>query len=268
MSKNPFHHLVYNFKRDDSMGYRIFSNLNIPDDPRDNWGMDCVNPSWINDVHNTHVGDRCFIFGTGPSLIDQLPLLQDMDNEYTITCNRVNKWKDRPFKPWLHCVTEPGPLVVWGAAVGTAYDVPDAVNRVACCWSTVYAKDWNWLPKAPDDIQLRWQGSFGMGDYLPPIPTAWASPLTISQLALWMGFSEIYFLGNDLTQMGQAWDREQGTTKFPRNIRSIMECAERLNRDIWRNGRRCFDCTPGGRMSREGAMDYKPLEEVLGVHVS
>ena len=79
MIKNPFRHLVYDFKRDDSMGYRIFSNLNIPDDPRDNWGMDYVSPSWINDVHNTHVGDRCFIFGTGPSLIDQLPLLQDMD---------------------------------------------------------------------------------------------------------------------------------------------------------------------------------------------
>lgn len=261
--KNPFRHLVYNFERDDTMGYRIFSNQNLPDESEDNWGMQLMQPDWIDQVHNTHVGERCFIFGTGPSLIDQLPLLQNMNDEYTFTCNRVNKWKERPFKPWLHCVTEPGPLLVWGAAVGSAYDVPDAVNRVACCWSTVYAKGWNWLPKAPDDIQVRWQGAWGMGDYLPPIPTAWASPLTISQLALWMGFTELYILGTDLTQMGQAWDREQGTTKFPRNIRSIVECADRLNRDVWRNGRKIYDCCPVGRMQQEGVMPYMDLAEVV-----
>jgi hypothetical protein len=103
----------------------------------------------------------------------------------------------------------------------------------------------------------------GMGDYLPPIPSAWASPLTIAQLALWMGFTELYVLGCDITQQGQAWDREKGTTKFPRNIRSIVECADRMRSQIWLNGREIYDCTPGGRLSREGVLPYKDLAEVL-----
>ena len=261
---NPFKHRVASLEERKDMGIRIFSNLNLPDDPATNWGMeDLGDLPWLDEVHNTMKGQMCFLIGTGPSLIDQLPLLKYLNNEYTFTCNRLNKWKERPFSPWLHCVTEPNPLVAWGAGVGPLYEVKDAVNWVACCWSRVTAKGWNWLPKAPDDVQVRWQGTFGMDDHLPPIPTAWASPLTISQLALWMGFDELYFLGNDLTQMGQAWDREQGTTKFPRNIRSIMECADRINRDIWRRGRKVYDCTPYGRMNEEGVMKYISLEEVL-----
>jgi hypothetical protein len=262
--RNPFRHRVQELEHSEDMGIRIFSNQNIPDTAEENWGMEDIGElPWLDEVHNTMKGERVFLMGTGPSLIDQLPLLGRLNDEYTITCNRMNKWKERPFSPWIHAITEPNPLVAWGAGVGSAYEVPDAKNYVACCWSRVTAKGWHWLPKAPDDVQVRWQGTFGMGDFLPPIPTAWASPITIAQLALWMGFDELYFLGNDLTQMGQAWDRNKGTTKFPRNIRSIMECGDRVNRDVWRNGRKMYDCTPGGRLNVEGAVEYVPLEEVL-----
>jgi len=260
---NAFRHLVKDFEHDDSMGIRVFSNFEDPAIAEDNWGMDMEMPEWIQEVHNKFVGERCFIFGTGPSLIDQVPLLGDMNNEYTFTCNRMRSWEDLPFTPWVHCTTEPHPFLAWGLGVAERCDFPTAKNRIGCMWFPVRVKDWLWLPKAPDDLQVRWQGTFGLGDYLPPIPTAWASPLTISQLALWMGFSKIYLLGCDTTQLGQAWDRETGTTKVPRSIRSIIECAERIGRDVWRDGREIWDCS-GGTLTKEGVLPYKDLASVIG----
>lgn len=249
---------------DPDVGFRAFSDFNQPSRAEDNWGMvDTVMPDWLQGVHNAYKGERCFLFGTGPSLVAQLPLLEALKAECTFTCNRMKRWKGLPFKPWLHCVTEPGPFIRWGKGVHPEYDYPGAQNRVACIWFPVTAEGWLWLPKASDDIQLRWHGTQGLGERLAPVPTAWASPLTIAQLALWMGFERLYILGCDTTQTGQAWDPVYGRTQQPRNIRSIVECAERLCRDVKRAGREMWDCTPGGRLNQEGAIPYRALEEVL-----
>ena len=255
-------HVVTPEDKHDDYGFRIFTEFGMPLRPEDKWGLDLEMPPWTAEVHNTMRG-RCFLFGTGPSLTAQLPLLGAMKQEYTFTCNRMARWKDLPFTPWLHCVTEPGPFIRWGSGVLPQYDFPGASNKVACIWFRVTAPGWQWLPKAPDDVQGRWQGTQGLGETLAPIPTFWASPLTIAQLALWMGFTELVLLGVDTTQTGQAWDPVYGRTQQPRNIRSIIECAERLARDVKRAGRTIIDCTPGGRLNTEGAIPYRDLKGVL-----
>lgn len=248
-------------------GIRAFSAWTQFADPSNNWGMDLSEFTmplpWLQQVHNAYAGKRCFLLGTGPSLVNQLPLLGALKDEFTFTCNRMKRWGELPFTPFVHCVTEPGPVLGFGERINPIYDFPEAKNKVACIWWPVWAKDWLWMPKAPDDIQVRWSGTWGMGERLPPVPTAWASPLTIAQLALWMGFTELYLLGVDTTQQGQAWDMERGRTAKERNIRSILECAERMQRDIARHGRTLRDCTPGGRMNLEGCIPYLPLEEAL-----
>lgn len=255
-------HIVTDADKHTDTGFRAFTNINLPAKPGDNWGMEVEMPQWVSEVHNRYSG-RCFLFGTGPSLVPQLPLISRMKEEFTITCNRMRQWKEMPFTPWMHCVTEPGPLIQWGKRINPTYDFPGAQNHVCCIWFQVTAPGWLWLPKAPDDVQGRWQGTFGMGDRLPPIPTFWASPLTIAQLALWMGFTSLYLLGVDTTQTGQAWDPVYGRTQQPRNIRSILECAERMCRDVKRAGRTLLDCTPGGRMNVEGTVPYAELSDVL-----
>ncbi len=248
-------------------GIRAFPMREQYRDPTNNWGMDFgmeLPPTWLQQVHNAYAGKRCFMLGTGPSLKAQLALLPKLAGEYTFTCNRMKLWGELPFTPFVHCVTEPNPVINFGQRIKSLYDFPGAKNKVACIWWPVTAKGWLWMPKASDDIQVRWNGTWGLGDHLPPVPTAWASPLTITQLALWMGFSEVYLLGVDTTQQGQAWDVDQGRTAKPRSIRSILECAERMSRDIKRSGRQFWDCTPGGRLNREGAIAYRSLEEVLG----
>tara|TARA_Y100000310_G_scaffold328688_1_gene397223 strand:- start:1297 stop:1545 length:249 start_codon:yes stop_codon:yes gene_type:complete len=80
-----------------------------------------------------------------------------------------------------------------------------------------------------------------------------------------MGYTELYYLGVDTTQEGQAWDPERGRTREPRSIRSILECADRARVQIETAGRHIYDLTPGGRLNQEGVLPYLPLEEVLGV---
>ena len=257
-------HLLKGEKPRKDQGIRSFSNWDYPDDPHDNWGLEgMAMPQWVLNSHNTMVGERAFIFGSGPSIIEQEPLLNHMQHEYTWTCNRIRKWENLPFTPFVHCITEPGPLVNYGQFVASVYDFPGAQNKISAIWWKVTAPGWLWLPKAPDDIQIRWQGFFGCGDYLPPIPSGWASPLTISQLVAWMGYSELYYLGIDTTQVGQAWDREKGTTKEPRSILSTLECFDRARMTLQAAGRKVYDCTPGGRVNQEGVLEYRDLKEVL-----
>lgn len=246
------------------MTRRMFNGLDNQDGPETDWGMrNMENPQWVLDAHNTKSG-RVFMFGSGPSLFEQRPLLKLLKDEDTWTVNRFRKFRP-PFIPTYHGVTEPGPIGGWGTYILQLYDFPEAEQRIAVNWWPLdeAVEGWKWVPKAPDDIQVRWEGWFGLGDDLPPIPTAWASPLTFGQLACWFGYDELIYLGVDTTQEGQAWDPKQGRTMQTRAIHSILECAERGRMQMERAGRKIIDCTPGGRLNMEGALPYVPLEEVL-----
>jgi hypothetical protein len=89
----------------DDYGFRVFTESRLRLLPDDDWGMELETPDWVQDVHNKFDG-RCYLFGTGPSLVEQLPLLERLKDAKTFTCNRAKKWKELPFTPWLHCVTE------------------------------------------------------------------------------------------------------------------------------------------------------------------
>jgi hypothetical protein len=249
-------------RKPDHRVVRVFDGLRYQGTKEDSWGMPVETPRWLTDSHNTRSG-RCFIFGTGPSLVEQMPMLGAMKEETTWTVNRMRHWKDLPFTPTYHVVAEPGPILQWGRFIHPRYDYPEAGTRIAINWWPVTAKGWLWVPKAPDDIQMRWEGFQGFDDFLPPVVTGWASPLTLAQVAVWMGFRELYFLGIDTTQQGQAWDPIAGRTAKERNIQSILECFDHARWDIQRNGGVVFDTTPGGRINEEGALPFKPLAEVL-----
>lgn len=260
-------HIAKEYPIEEGFSLRAFEYFkNGNPNPRRDWGMiDVQRPGWLHRVRNTCSG-RTFMFGTGPSLVSQLPLLPAMKDEHTWTVNRMRRWYEKgalPFIPNNHIVAEPGPCPHWGKMVLPPYDFPEATNRIAINWWPVTAPGWLWCPKAPDDIQMRWQDAWGCGDYLPPLPTGWASPLTGAQLALWMGYDEIIFLGIDTTQDGQAWDVEDGRTLVPRSIRSICESFDRFRIYVQRHGRKVWDCTPGGRINEEGILPYRDLEEIL-----
>ena len=263
LGSNPYAKIARESVADPSMALKAFSAwLWNGETPENNWDLEYAMPEWLQEIHNKYQG-RCFLMGTGPSLAEQAALMPKLASEYVFTCNRMHLWKELGIRPFVHCVTEPQPFLEWGTNIAPIYDHPNAQNKVAVMWWPVRVPGWLWCPKAPEEIQIRWQGFYGMGEPFRPLPTGWASPLTISQLAAWMGFREFIFLGIDTTQQGQAWDPTNGRTLQARNIRSIMECFDRARVDIQRLGGVVYDCTPGGRINREGILPYRSLEDVL-----
>jgi len=82
------------------------------------------------------------------------------------------------------------------------------------------------------------------------------TPLAMAQVAAYMGFSEMYLIGCETEGAGRSYE------DAPRamHIGGVMDAYyERAGKEL-----PLVDCTPGGRLSRVGALKYKPLAEVLG----
>ena len=109
--KNPYRKMALQIGLKEDYGVRAFPTFTSQSKPENDWNMEIDWPDWVSDVHNKNQGERCFIFGTGPSLTTQIDLLPKMADEYTFTCNRMRQWGDVPFRPYIHCITEPGPMV-------------------------------------------------------------------------------------------------------------------------------------------------------------
>lgn len=274
---SPLKRYAYQQIPADDRGMRLWSVMDDTRSIENGWNMTLRQPQWVLDAHNTRKG-RIFILGSGPSLVTQVALLPRLRTEETWTVNRMSMWGELGFRPTHHSITEPGPILDWGTRLASGwdedfqkhdispFDFPGATNRIAIHWFETHIPGWLWCAKAVDDVQIRWQGFQGLGETLPPLPTGWASPLTSCQLAAWLGFTEFYFLGCDTSQKGQAWDVQNGTTRQPRSIVSILECFDRAKCDIQKAGRKIYDCTPGGKLNQDGVLEYVALEDVLGSH--
>ena len=218
------------------------------------------------DLHNLHKGERAFIVGSGPSLEQQADLLGGLDDEIVFSCNKLPRWEECPFQSMYHCITEPNHLDHMGR-----HDCPDwrDTRKFALHWSPTWhlkpvEKDgWRWIAKAPDDVQIRYHGFQGLGDELLPFPTGYMSPLTITQLAAWMGIEQFIFLGIDMTDEGYVFTGFERRSVHPRTLKGIMECFVRANDEVSAAGREMIDCTPGGLINARGILPYKELEEVL-----
>jgi len=126
---NPYKGIIKEFPKDPTMVVRGFSGWLYDEERADiNWLLTDPTPPWLEDVHNKYSG-RCFLFGTGPSIVKQLSLLKTMGDEYVFTCNRMKRWEDFPLNPFVHCVTEPQPFLEWGTTIVPDYDHPRAQNR-------------------------------------------------------------------------------------------------------------------------------------------
>jgi hypothetical protein len=237
------------------------------------WGTPLEQPQWVLDLHNSYEGTRAFICGAGPSLQGQAEYLELLNDELVFTCNRLPQWAECPFIPAYHCITEPQALLH-----RHQFDCPQwpETQKLAVHWSPTFTKGglkavesdgWKWVAKAPDSEQVRRQGFWGMGEELPPIPTGYTSPLTIAQVAAWLGVSEIYFLGIDTTDAGYVFNKDHKRNVHPRTIIGITECFVRARQDFEDAGRRMYDCTPGGLINSLGILEYVPIEDALGVKV-
>ncbi len=226
---------------------------------------------------------RCFLLGNGPSLIAQLPLLAGLKDEATFTCNWMPRWTDLPFTPTFFGVTEEHNAAeiilqqhddevreAWGNQT-----IKFAVNPtpIDAQFLNQPKNPWVWVEKDVETVPMRRYGFVGLDEVdkdgnriLPPLKTGRTSPLTLTQVAAWMGFREFYFLGVDFSEIGYCYDvtADPGVTVHERTIRSMKPSFEVARKAVEAVGGKMVSCTPDSPIN--GPLPYVPLEEILGVN--
>jgi hypothetical protein len=247
----------------------------------------------VLDLHNTASG-RCFLLGNGPSLRERPDCLALLKDEATFCCNTFPMWDPLPFIPKYYGVTdidEEEHLAdrVWPHLDMTRFHVgwngPEDVGADILGRGYPHNDAFLWVQKAPEHHQINTTGFMGLGNELPPLPTGRSTPITLAQLAAWIGYREFYFLGMEQTR-GYAHDpnaRYSGSgliedfplDKSPRYQMAVQRTAERMRRDVEAVGGHVYDCSTLGLLNATGRLfkrpgiewkevwEYKPIEDVL-----
>jgi hypothetical protein len=197
---------------------------------------------------------RIFIFGTGQSLIKQLPLLHRMNREVTFCCNRIHQWDSLPFTPtYFSC----------------EYHMRKRVSPVPSCkeirFMTYRSKekhldDGNWVHVGKQKKRI------GCFDNDPEyVCAALGTSVGVdAQLAAWMGYDPIYLLGVDhAPNTGYCFQPDAERTFFFGD--KVSQQWAKLREIFSRAGHHIYDCTPMGGLNQNGTLEYRDLEEVLGV---
>ena len=204
----------------------------------------------IQELHNIASGPL-FILGCGPSLIEQLPLLEQLNSHATFCCNRMSYWAELPFEPtYYSCST---PTVVKGVEPS---DPPFRKYKFLFSRKVDSLPGWVSVRKKP------YAEVAGLGDSIDLVKTGWSSPFLMAQVAAWMGYRRLYFLGVDGKNGGHCYDPDGtwlpfsyrlGTEEFQRGWQLLIDALEPECSLV--------DCTPGGVLNE--VLGYTPLEEIL-----
>tara|TARA_Y100000310_G_scaffold260629_2_gene269669 strand:- start:8620 stop:9342 length:723 start_codon:yes stop_codon:yes gene_type:complete len=202
--------------------------------------------------HNITSG-RIFILGNGPSLLSQMELLKELNYEDTMTCNGMPNWMELPFEPTYHATTD---VPLWKVLEKVSAPQWKDTNRFAFQRKGEEEHEAFYIvPTEPDNIQIDPAGMACLGDEWEGMRTARTTPLTIAQLAWWMGYRDLYYLGIEQSR-GYVWDPDavisfSGKAEFPvdknpKYLMAIQRSARKMRKDIEKHGGAIFDCTPEG----------------------
>lgn len=210
-----------------------------------------------------HKGQRCVILGNGPSLRgDDLTSLQ---GEVTFAANKIYLlYKDTPWRPTYYnvedelvAVQNDRDIVSRVGPVRKAFFRREFRTRFAEMANTLFYDDWhNYRP-------------FPRFSTDPATGMFWGSTVTYInlQLAYWMGFEEIYFIGMDFSFLTPKTFEKDGLLRgggeinhFSPEYRKVGERWNQPNLDLqlrafeygrdWLNSRgvKVFNATRGGKL--------------------
>jgi hypothetical protein len=202
----------------------------------------------MNKYCNIHDGERLFIIGTGPSL-QQTPL-EHLTNEYTMSMNKINLIYDKtPWRPTYYLFSDPG----WYFHNNMPIDetrLKHARRNIESgmeCIIHEYASEYfgnqdniTYFNEYKDlDINEKPSDAIESGD----ITEVWSqdvderiygwvsSIIPASQIAAYMGFDKIYFVGCDLYESqddrvfksaGSVSDHEFSSDSFIKRVRNFL----------------------------------------------
>lgn len=140
-----------------------------------------------------YAGKRCFLVGNGPSLtIEDLEL---MKNEVTFACNRIYKlYEKTTWRPTFHCLID---------AIIAKYEYEDVAANIESPFFT-NQDTLRLMKEIPKDVIVT--KNIGKKEYRVSndffayyIPSGATVMTFMIELAMYMGFTEIYLIGVDCT---------------------------------------------------------------------
>lgn len=163
-----------------------------------NFIIRCKYRKVFRELKNTHKGERCFIIGNGPSLTaDDLTLLKD---EYTFAANRIYYMFDKtPWRPTYYCAQD---IVVVDDIIS---DLPKVAREckkmflISACYKQVdeeLRNNSNVLFFVAKYVSAHKERLFS-DDVEKYVSGGGSITYAAIQLAVYMGFSEIYLIGVD-----------------------------------------------------------------------
>jgi len=173
----------------------------------------------------------------------------------TFACNRLVLWDGLTFTPKFYSVSYANtkrnlefldaPASAERFLMYTPRDYPVAVPE-------------GWIP-----VMKEGKAPLIEGD---PVRSGGTTPYMLVQMAAWMGYTNIYLLGVELSGTKHVFDPEglAGSWPFsPTRDSKLLPRWRDLQAALNQRHIRLTDCTPKGRLSIENILNYMPLEEVL-----
>lgn len=205
---------------------------------------------------------RCFIMGNGPSLLDLTAEEKAaLSKETTFVGSRWHRWKEG----WTGSFyTLHEPQEIQGEQPERVAQRLHAKASIAKLWVGFQPNppDWMYVPPPPhlahNILHHGFRGLWGCEvNHDSHMHHSKELPLASMQLAMWMGFTEIYLLGVDGTDSGHMYDAGD---RRPMSMTGILDPWYKLAAAQVPGLK---DCTPGGRYNENGVIEYVPLAEAL-----
>lgn len=167
-------------------------------------GLLAENHVYLNDnikklasYRNKHIGERVFLIGTGPSLrVEDLEMIKD---EYSIGCNMIYKiYSQTDWRPTYHCLTDRNYGIRLSKELSEKVTIPFFVPKSTYVRMKPHPDNSIWISDIYDENVYKVTGQ--MLSYCRVQGTVMGFMI---ELAMYMGFDEIYLLGVDCTSSFQ-----------------------------------------------------------------
>ncbi|MBQ7258165.1 MAG: DUF115 domain-containing protein [Abditibacteriota bacterium] len=225
-------------------------------------------PERIRSFKGIHQGERCFIIGNGPSLVpEDLDIIKD---EISFSCNKIYYITDKTeWKPYYYLVNDRGFV---------RDDFDNIINKVKAKAKFVgieFEKEFA-KPYLDSDViilrektileKMKPKWHLDIDDYICAGHTV---TFTAFQMALYMGFKEIYFLGQDCSYFATYENGGVGQNHFYKSNQVLAQADadnmffafQSMKKLAEEQGIKVYNATRGGKLE---LFPRVKLEEIIG----
>ena len=221
----------------------------------------------LRKFHNVHKNERCFIVATGPSLTYEDLAKLKQHHEICISMNGILKgFHCTDWRPDYYIISDIGGIINWIDEIMEMDVKYKFVSDRAWVEERIGTDPafykWHLIMKKWDGGEPDFSSDFSEGAY-------WGSTITYEgalQLAIYMGFSEIYLLGVDCCQY-ESQEKQHFIPNYDKYISKAGKLAVDDNITAYRvsrkyaesHGIKIYNATRGGKLEVFERVDFDSL---------